>query len=545
MTARYGTVRIGFPPGRLAGKDMDRTQTVWPTSLVSAAVPRLVIGALRGGAGKTTLAVGILAALRRRGLDVAPFKKGPDYIDAAWLSAAAGRSCRNLDTFLMGADRVRSSFRQYAPPSGFALIEGSRGLYDGLDAAGSHSTAELAKLLTAPVVLVMDSDKVTRTAAAMILGCQRLDPAVDIRGVILNRTARSRHEGILRRAIEEACGIPVLGAVPRMADYPFPERHLGLTPPQEHDHVTGALRRAAKVAEDCLDLERLVSLTESAPPLAAGNADLADGARRPGTAHRRRRPETRDSGRPVIGIIRDSAFQFYYPENLEALAARGAFIVEISACTAAALPEIDALYIGGGFPETHARILAENKRFRQALRQGVEDGLPVYAECGGLVYLGETLTVGTETFPMAGVLPVAFGMERKPQGHGYTLLEVTEVNPFFPVGTTLKGHEFHYARVLDGDAGGATPCCRVIRGGGIDGRGDGLVSNNCLALFTHLHAAGEPRWAEALVKQAVRHRRTRSRRERDADRAARGPAAFLEGPAGIGLPRGTAPQTQQ
>ncbi len=544
MTARGGPLRFGFPPGRSAGKGMDQRRTVCPTSPASAALPRLVIGALRGGAGKTTLTVGLLAALRRRGFNAAPFKKGPDYIDAAWLSAAAGIACRNLDTFLMGADRVRATFRRHATPSGPALIEGNRGLYDGLDAAGSHSTAELAKLLEAPVVLVMDSDKVTRTAAAMILGCQRLDPAVDIRGVILNRVARSRHEGILRRAIEEACGIPVLGAVPRMADYPFPERHLGLTPPQEHDHVTGALRRAATVAEDGLDLERLLSIAFSAPPLAAGDAGKADGERHPGTAYRRH-PESPDGGRPVIGIIRDSAFQFYYPENLEALAARGASLVEISACTAAAVPEIDALYIGGGFPETHARILAENGRFRQELRRRVEDGLPVYAECGGLVYLGETLTVGTETFPMAGVLPVAFGMEHKPQGHGYTLLEVTEANPFFPVGTRLKGHEFHYARLLDGGAGGSAPCCRVVRGGGIDGRGDGLVANNCLALFTHLHAAGEPRWAEALVKQAVRHRRTRSRRERDENRAPRRSASFLDNRAGTGRPYGTAPQTQQ
>lgn len=509
---------------------MDRTRTVCPAFPSSPEVPRLVIGALRGGAGKTTIAVGILAAWRRRGFKVAPFKKGPDYIDAAWLSAAAGILCRNLDTFLMGADRVRASFRRHAPPAAFALIEGNRGLYDGLDAAGSHSTAELAKLLKAPVVLVLDSDKVTRTAAAMILGCQRLDPAVDIRGVILNRTARSRHEGILRRAIEETCGVPVLGAVPRMADCPFPERHLGLTPPQEHDHVTGALRRAAEIAEDGLDLERLKSLAESAPTLAAD--DCSDDGLHPGTAPLWRRPDPPGGGRPVIGIIRDSAFQFYYPENLEALATRGASLMEISACSADALPEeIDALYIGGGFPETHARILAENARFRQALRQSVEDGLPVYAECGGLVYLGETLTVAGETFPMAGVLPVAFGMEPKPQGHGYTRLEVTAANPFFPVGTPLKGHEFHYARVRGEDAGGAAPCCRVVRGRGIDGRGDGLVQNNCLALFTHLHAAGEPRWAEALVKQAVRRRRTRSRRERDEDRAARGPAASPKRPA--------------
>ena len=194
--------------------------------------PRLVIAAMRGGAGKTTLSLGMIAAWKKHGRRVFPFKKGPDFIDSAWLSLAAQRPCRNLDTFLLGPKKVQQSFGRNAESRGISLIEGNRGLYDGMDSRGTQSTAELAKLLKAPLVLVLDCTKVTRTLAAMVLGCQRMDPGVDIRGVILNRVARSRHEEILRASIEETCGLPVLGAVPRMDDFPFPERHLGLTPPQ-------------------------------------------------------------------------------------------------------------------------------------------------------------------------------------------------------------------------------------------------------------------------------------------------------------------------
>jgi cobyrinic acid a,c-diamide synthase len=452
--------------------------------------PRLVIGALRGSAGKTTLCASLAAALGRRGFAVAPFKKGPDYIDAAWLSLASGRTCRNLDTFLMGREEVVRSFSRHASGDAVSLIEGNRGLYDGTNLEGEHSTAELAKLLKAPVVLVVDCDKVTRTMAAMILGCQHFDRSVAIRGVILNRVAGNRHAAIVRKTVEDRCRLPVFGTVPRMADIPFSERHLGLIPPQEQERNQLTLERAARIAGEYLDLDGLVDVARGAPDW----EDIPDN------------PESRQSdesaGDPVtIGVIRDRAFQFYYPENLEALAARGARIIEISALRDSVLPPVDALYIGGGFPETQARLLAENEAFRRSLREAAEEGLPIYAECGGFMFLGETLIVGGHHYPMVGFLPVSFEMEKRPQGHGYTVVDVERENPFFPVGTRLTGHEFHYSRLLSWE-GERQLAFRLERGSGIDGRRDGLCRKNVLASFTHLHALGTPRWAEGLVERA-------------------------------------------
>jgi cobyrinic acid a,c-diamide synthase len=466
---------------------------------MSWTLPRLVIAALRGGGGKTTLSLGLAAAWRKQGREVVPFKKGPDYIDSAWLSLAAGRTCRNLDTYLQDREKVRISFFRNALEGEVSLIEGNRGLYDGVDAAGSHSTAELAKLLQAPVVLILDCDKVTRTAAAMALGCQQLDREVDLRGVILNRVARSRQESVLRQAVENACGIPVVGAVPRLEAYPFPERHLGLIPPQEHQRVQEALARAREVAENFLDLKGLEEIARKAPILdwSMKIEDPLGG-----------RVDSREA--PVIGVVKDSAFQFYYPENLESLAQQGARVVEISAVRETRLPEVDALYIGGGFPETHAHALAENTGFRQSVREAARKGLPIYAECGGLMYLGESLNMGEKNYPMAGVFPIGFGMEKKPQGHGYTLLEATEENPFFPVGREIRGHEFHYSRVLYLRGGEAYFAFRVKRGEGIDRKRDGLCCRQALATYTHLHASGYSEWASALVERARKYRSLRT-----------------------------------
>jgi cobyrinic acid a,c-diamide synthase len=457
---------------------------------MSRSCPRLVMAALRGSAGKTTLCVAMAAALNKRGVAVAPFKKGPDYIDAAWLSLAAGRTCRNLDTFLMGREQVARSFSRHASCDDVSLIEGNRGLYDGTNLEGEHSTAELAKLLSAPVVLVVDCDKVTRTMAAMILGCQHFDPEVAIRGVILNRVAGERHASIVRRTVEEHCQLPVLGTVPRMADVPFSERHLGLIPPQEQDRIQHAIERAAKIAGDYLDLDGLMAVARGAP-----SWEILPGTESCHGDETARNPVT-------IGVIRDRAFQFYYPENLEALAARGARIVEISAISDSALPPVDALYIGGGFPETQAKLLAENEAFRWSLREAAEEGLPIYAECGGFMYLGETLIVGGHHYPMVGFLPVSFEMEKRPQGHGYTVVDVERENPFFPVGTRLAGHEFHYSRLLSWEGEKGQLAFRVERGSGIDGKRDGLCRKNVLASFTHLHALGTPRWAEGLIERA-------------------------------------------
>lgn len=461
---------------------------------------RLVLAALRGGAGKTTLSLALTVAMKRRGIDVVPFKKGPDYIDAAWLSLAAGGPCYNLDTFLIGREQVVRSFSSRAPSGSLSLIEGNRGLYDGMNPTGEHSTAELAKLLLAPVILVVDCDKVTRTTAAMVLGCQNLDPAVDIRGVILNRVGGSRHEAIARKSVEDCCHIPVLGAVPRMEDFPFPERHLGLIPPQEHDRARRALDVAGDIAERSLDLDRLIRVAGDAAPW------CSEAGRETASAREMIKGSVR------VGLFRDSAFQFYYHENIEALAECGAEVVEISALEEKGLPDVDALYIGGGFPETQARQLSENGDFRRSLKGAAEKGLPIYAECGGFIYLGESLTIGDRCYPMVGALPVTFGMEKRPQGHGYTVLEADGENPFYPVGTRLNGHEFHYCRILRCGVGAERTAFHVRRGTGMDGKREGMVRRNILAGFTHVHALGAPQWAPALIEAAVRYRAERQDR---------------------------------
>lgn len=453
--------------------------------------PRLIIAAMRGGAGKTTLSLGMAAAWKRRARKVIPFKKGPDYIDSAWLSLAAQWPCHNLDTFLMEREEVRSSFLRNAERQGISLIEGNRGLYDGVDAVGSQSTAELAKLLRAPVVLIVDCGKVTRTAAAMVLGCQKLDPEVNIRGVVLNQVARSRQEEILRKAIGQTCGLEVVGAVPRLETFSFPERHLGLLPPQEHQWIQKALDQAAEVSERYLDLDRLAEIANDADPFAVEEFRESRWA---GIAQK--------NDAPLIGVVRDSAFQFYYPENLAALSKRGARVVEVSAIRGEMLPPVDALYIGGGFPETHARRLAENIGFRTSLRAAAEAGLPVYAECGGFMYLGERLILHGQEFPMVGVLPVSFKMEKRPQGHGYTMVEVVRQNPFLPVGLRMKGHEFHYSRPVEIREEEAYFCFQMNRGTGVDGYRDGFCRKNILATYSHFHALGSDEWAEALVQRA-------------------------------------------
>ncbi len=249
-------------------------------------------------------------------------------------------------------------------------------------------------------------------------------PAVDIRGVILSRVNGSRHAAVIRQSIEEYAGLPVYGTVPRMPDLPFAQRHLGLIPPEEHDRLHQALEKAGAIAHDYLDIPGLLRVAESAPPW---SIDAFPNPTRSGS-------DTHEE--PVtIGVIKDTAFQFYYPENIEALTDRGAKIVQISALDEKVLPPVDALYIGGGFPETQAGRLAANESFRLSLREAAEAGLPIYAECGGFIYLGESLTIGDKQYPMVGALPVAFGMEKRPQGHGYTTLTVDQENPFFPVGT--------------------------------------------------------------------------------------------------------------
>lgn len=290
--------------------------------------------------------------------------------------------------------------------------------------------------------------------------------------------------------------------MPRLADLPFVQRHLGLIPPEEHDRVHQALDRAGQIADDYLDMPRLLDVARSASPW------KVDAFPRP-----TRSCETVDD--PItIGVIRDTAFQFYYEDNIEALADRGVRVIFISALTQKTLPPVDGLYIGGGFPETQAGKLAANASFRHSVREAAEAGLPIYAECGGFVYLGESLTVGDNHYPMVGALPVAFGLEKRPQGHGYTTLAADEENPFFPVGSTITGHEFHYCRILSRRDNDVHTAFNVLKGTGIDGRREGLCRNNILAGFTHVHALGTPRWADAVIDRAVEYRQTKMNQAR-------------------------------
>lgn len=460
--------------------------------------PRVVLSALRGNSGKTFLTVGVGACLCRRGKAVSPFKKGPDYIDAAWLEMATGQPCYNLDIFLMEKEGLVSSFSNRVRQSDGALVEGNRGLYDGMDREGNYSTAELAKLLQAPVLLVVDCSMATRTVAAMILGCQHFDPEVAIRGVILNRIGGPRHEAVIRTAIEDRCGVPVLGALPRVRGEIFPERHMGLLPPREHPGARRAIEEAARIVDGHVDVDRVWEIARGAPAVSFDDPDRRAGEQIVCTAKK-----------PRIGFIRDSAFWFYYPDNLEALEKSGATLVECSALNDRELPPVDALYIGGGFPETHAESLAANTGFRKSLRDAVEEGLPVYAECGGLMYLGKELMVKENTFPMAGIFPLRFVLDGSPQGHGYTILEVDTPNPFFPIGAILHGHEFHYSHIPDMEEGNFTFAFHVRRGQGIDGRRDGLCYKNVLATYSHLHAVGTKGWAETVLEKASRYGRSK------------------------------------
>lgn len=458
---------------------------------------------LGGDSGKTLVSLGLAGALAARGLAVSPFKKGPDYIDAGWLEAATGRPGRNLDAFLMAPPALGEAVSRGLPAE-LLLVEGNRGLYDGLDARGASSTAELAKTLRAPVLLVVDVTKKTRTVAALVLGCASLDPEVNLAGVILNRVATPRQEKVIREALGEIGAPPVVAALPRLrGDDPLPGRHLGLVTAVEHPRRRGALETARRTVEEHADLDGILALAAAAP--AAELPTLGEEA--PGAPFR-------------VGVFRDEAFSFYYPENLEALEAQGAEIVPVSPLAEERLPDLDALYLGGGFPEEYAERLAANRPLRRAVRLAAEGGLPVYAECGGLMYLANELLARGRRHPMAGVLDLVVELRRRPQGHGYVVAEVERACPFFARGTLLRGHEFHYSRAVDG-ADRSRSVLRLDRGEGLGGGRDGIAKGRIWASYTHLHALGTPEWARGLAAAARGYR---------ADRGAEGNGATAGGP---------------
>jgi cobyrinic acid a,c-diamide synthase len=474
---------------------------------------QILISAAHKSSGKTMVSVGLAAAFGARGLRVQPFKKGPDYIDPMWLARASGRPCYNLDFNTQTETEIGALFARHAGRADLALTEGNKGLHDGVDLDGRDSTAALAKLVGAPVILVIDVTGITRGVAPMVLGNVLFDRDVAIGGVILNRVASARQEGKLRRAVERYTELPVIGAIGRDSTLVVRERHLGLTTPDEMatlDEMIGRLRSA--VARG-VDLDRVLEIARGASVTrfpGAGSGQPLPGAHGATAV----KPDLR------IAVARDTAFSFYYPDDLEALEEAGAELDFFDALRDAQLPQADGLLIGGGFPETQMPALAANKGLRAQVRRAAEAGLPIYAECGGLMYLTRSITWGSEMHEMVGFIPADTVMHATPQGRGLVVLEETDMLPWPSTDTPAIGggkpcipaHEFHYAALEQLDP--ATRFAyRVVRGRGIDGRHDGIVKGNVLANFCHLRSTARSGcWARRFVafvrawKQAARSR---------------------------------------
>ncbi len=434
------------------------------------------------------MCVGLCAALRMRGETVQPFKKGPDYIDPLWLGLAAGRSCYNLDPYLSEAEEIRVEFAQRMDGASIGIVEGNKGLYDGLDLKGSNSNAALAVSLGTPVVLVIDARGMTRGIAPLILGYQAFDKNIKIAGVILNQLGGSRHEAKLRAVIAHYTDVPVLGAVQHDERMTIVERHLGLMPSNETQTACERVNEIATLITAGVDLDRLLAVARDASPLPAAPVSTAPG---------------RLGGPPVrVGIARDAAFGFYYPGDLEALGAAGAELIPFDALRDKCLPQVDGLFIGGGFPETHMDALAANAELRADVRRAIEAGLPAYAECGGLMYLARGIEWNERRAEMVGAIPADIVMHARPVGRGYVHLRETGRSPWpqAPLRDALpiRAHEFHYSSVKNLPR--STEFAYVVeRGHGIDGRHDGIVYKNLLASYAHLRDVTGNSWARRFV----------------------------------------------
>jgi len=441
------------------------------------------ISAAHKSSGKTSLSIGLCAAFHEKGLVVQPFKKGPDYIDPLWLAEAARRDCFNLDFYTMADAELDALFARGMQGADLGIIEGNKGLYDGLDLHGTNSNAALAARLDSPVVLVLDTQGMTRGIAPLILGYQAFDSDINIAGVILNKVGGSRHESKLRSVIEHYTDVPVLGAVQRSDDMHISERHLGLVPSNEADASSLQIRRMGSLVADQVDLHALSNIAAG-----SGNANF-----------QYEQPMVLQQAEPEVKIAyaKDSAFGFYYASDIEALQNSGAVLLPFSPLTDTDLPEADALLLGGGFPETHLDQLVANNQMRDQIRAFIENGGPAYAECGGLMYLCRNLTWKGKQGKMLGVIPADVVMHERPQGRGYVRLSETGDHPW-PSGHEIAAHEFHYS-ALENVAEDVRFAYRVERGTGIDGTNDGIRYKNLLASYAHLRDSRQNHWATRFV----------------------------------------------
>ncbi|MBI5938162.1 MAG: cobyrinate a,c-diamide synthase [Betaproteobacteria bacterium] len=450
-------------------------------------MPYVYLSAAHKSSGKTTLTLGLARALKQRGHSVQVFKKGPDYIDPIWHAQASGRPCYNLDFRLMQHAEIDQLFARHASGADISLIEGNKGLYDGMDLEGSDSNAALAKQLKAPVVLVLDCQGTTRGIAPLLMGYQAFDPEVNFAGVILNKVAGPRHEDKLRGSIERYTDLKIIGSLPRQRELEIVERHLGLIPGNEAHEAEAKIEAIAAQVAEHVDLDAFEAIARQA------SAPTAPAA----TPHSQATPIR-------IGILRDRAFGFYYQEDLDALAAENVELVTIDALHDKRLPEVAGLIIGGGFPEVFLDELSANAGLRGDIRRAAEAGLPIYAECGGLMYLAQAVRWQGHSAEMVGLLPGVAVMGDRPVGRGYAEVRGTGQGPFAPAADSLlPAHEFHYSHLED-IAPVPIYAYDVTRGHGIDGRHDGIVYKNVLASYCHFRGAGPNGWIKRFVEHARR-----------------------------------------
>jgi cobyrinic acid a,c-diamide synthase len=447
---------------------------------------RIFISAAHKSSGKTTVSIGLCAALKQRDLVVQSFKKGPDYIDPYWLAQATGRDCYNLDFYTMERDEILSLISEKSKDSDITLIEGNKGLYDGLDLDGSNSNAALATLTETPVVLVLNARGMTRGIAPLILGYQAFDKNVSIKGVILNRLGGSRHESKLRNVIEHYTDVEVVGAIHNDQRFDIEERHLGLVPGHEDPFCEHKIGLLANAVNDQVNLDAILEIADQVKRLDTDDAKI----------------EIRTNNQPKdirLGLIRCSAFGFYYPDDLQALQDAGAELIEIDPCHQTVLPEVDALFIGGGFPETHMYELEANKGLRTAIKSAIDAGLPAYAECGGLMYLARSIEWNDDKCNMVGCIDAEIIMESRPQGRGYVQLQETE-HSLWPNASekVINAHEFHYSRFKTVDKN-VQFAFHVKRGTGINGKADGYVYKNLMANYSHQRNTRNNPWTERFI----------------------------------------------
>ncbi|GIO12532.1 cobyrinate a,c-diamide synthase [Cohnella xylanilytica] len=461
---------------------------------------RWVVAGTGSGVGKTTVAIGLMAALRRRGLAVQGFKCGPDYIDPTYHASVTGRVSRNLDSWMFGEDGVREIFARGGRGADISVIEGVMGLYDGRDSRSDEgSSADIARIVDAPILLVVNCQSMARSAAAVVKGFQCFaEEGRRIAGVVANKVGSEGHYKLVKEAIERECGVPVLGWMARETDVEMPERHLGLVPSIERGELAPMFARLAEKVEANFELGRLLELGER-PPMAAEPKLFAA------------RPESGSADGSVIAVAKDAAFHFYYPENLELLELYGARCVFFSPLAGETVPpEADGLYIGGGFPEEFAERLAAHAEVAASIRDRVRSGMPTLAECGGYMYLTESLeTTDGARYPMVGLVPGCVRMRPKLAALGYREAAGTPGNFLLGPGETARGHEFHYS-VYEAPEGEEPPYAYETKG--LRGtKREGFVRDRLVAGYTHLHFASNPEVAGRFAEACRQYKSRRGR----------------------------------